>query len=127
MGQHRYELAGSFDWPDFVIIATTSNAHVVDFKAYEVIGTEGDDGPLIFETPGSQTPFPGTTKLEEAAVYVHGDVKWDGCSNWHFDHQDEVMLHFCDKDSAVKIGALLGRMYDIAKELMPDTWHERAG
>ena len=57
---------------------------------------------------------------DEAQVFLSGSIKWDGCSNLRFDEQDHVMLHFCSRDEAVAVGTLLGRLYDMAKELIPN-------
>ncbi len=58
--------------------------------------------------------------LEDAVRFLHGHIKWDGCSNWHFNEQDQVMLHFCDVEQASNIGVLFRRMYEWAATEMPE-------
>lgn len=77
------------------------------------------DKPLLDSASGGTSSADITDSLEPEEVYLHGDVKWDGCSNWFFDAQDGIMLHFCDRESVMNIGALLGRLYDFSSKLMP--------
>lgn len=72
-----------------------------------------------FERDGSSGFLDFAHSVTEAQVYLHGSLKWDGCCNLYFDQQDKVMLHFCGKKEAENIGVLLGRLYDLAKELVP--------
>jgi len=51
--------------------------------------------------------------------FLHGSIKWDGCSNWHFDIQDDCMIHFCSAQDAAAIGVLFSELYRIADELIP--------
>ena len=56
------------------------------------------------------------TVLDEAgAMICDGSIKWDGCSNWHFD----PCVHFCGKQQSIDLGTLFGSLYDWALELMP--------
>src|SRR5579863_10552918 len=59
-----------------------------------------------------------TENYKEAQVYLSGYVKWEGCSNFKFDVQDYIRLHFCSKEDAEGVGKLLGKLYNIAKELL---------
>ena len=102
-----------------------SVSYAVEFSLYEVVGWAGDTG---FRRPGAAL-FPKKDTLDandptdDAALsepYLHGFVKWDGCSDWHFDAQDELMLHFCGKRQAMRLGTLMERLYDLAAELMPE-------
>jgi hypothetical protein len=104
----------------FHITATPNNYHPgkpplsVAFRVVECTGEEMDGTPLYGEgfisDPSVVPPF------------LSGDVKWDGCSNWDW-HTSECMQHFCTKDSAVKIGVLMGRLYDLAAEMIPGFDH----
>lgn len=75
-----------------------------DFVVYEMVGLPGyGHGPVM--AGESDTP---------TESFLHGYVKWDGCSNWHFDEQDRIMLHFCGVKRATDIGELFRRIYQIA-------------
>ncbi len=95
--------------------------HVLDFKVYEILWKE-PDGTFAFDREGSIGSDPVLT-TSEAQVYLSGGIKWDGCSNMHFDEQDRVMLHFFSKREAMNTGVLLGRLYDLAAKLIP-AWSE---
>jgi len=87
----------------FTIVAFTDGDYMVDFHVYEIDCEEG------------------------AEPYLHGHVKWDGCSNWHFDEQDRAMLHCCSREDLTRIGEVMAACWDWAAELCPK-WagHPRA-
>lgn len=105
--------------------------YLVEFKIYDIEGWVEDktkgvyDKPLWHERDAPTHPAFIET-LECAEVYAHGDVKWDGCSNWHFDEQDRVMLHGCTRGKIQRFGDILGTCWDWTKELCPD-WAEDMG
>jgi hypothetical protein len=45
---------------------------------------------------------------------IAGSVKWDGCSNLNVEQ-----IHFCGRDDAVKLGEVLGAIYDAAESVIP--------
>lgn len=92
-----------FRYPDF--------PSSLDFEVVAVIG-ETTDGALCFE--GVDDPNDWHEDPLTAPTFLHGDIKWDGCSNWSFDEQDRVMLHFCGAVAATGLGRLMRRMYEIA-------------
>jgi hypothetical protein len=61
-----------------------------------------------------------TDDLAKAQVFLHGHVKWDGCSNWHFDIDDGIMLHACERWELVRVGEVMARCWDWTKELLPN-------
>lgn len=91
----------------------------VEFKAYKVIGWDTKTGAAVFEK--ADDPCCGPTESPcEAEVFLSGSVKWDGCSNWRFDSQDDVMIHFCSVGQAENVGKLFRWLYEIAADIMPD-------
>lgn len=99
---------------------------IVSFECYRVTGWEGaeggpprwyggGDGPVVGEAEGALT-------WEDARVrpHLHGDVKWDGCSDWSFPEQieEDTMLHFCGRGYALATAVLLDRCYNLALEVM---------
>lgn len=72
-----------------------------------------------FHRAGARSSPDPVYKTNEAEVFLSGSIKWDGCSNLRFDHQDRVMLHFCGKQEAMDIGILLGWLYELAAEMVP--------
>ena len=108
---------------DFTIVAVT-HEYRVDFKIYEVIGlAEGAtlgvyDVPEFYTTENDRL----TESIQEAELYLHGEVKWDGCSNWHFDEQDRVMLHGCARQDVLRFGEVMAACYDWAAEIFGPSW-----
>lgn len=86
--------------------------YVVSYEVFEIAGWQDGDKPLF----GSEF----VDKLEDAQVFLHGDVKWDGCSNWYFDEQDRGMLHGCSKENLLSIGGVMAACWDWSAELMPN-------
>lgn len=94
----------------FTVIAMV-HSHSVVFTIYEIMAWEEGDVPLYGDYSDS---------LETAAVFLHGSVKWDGCSNWHFDAQDACMLHGCSREDLTRMGEVMGRCWDWAAQLLPN-------
>lgn len=104
---------------DWLILSEFIAGHdsVLDFMVFQVTGQYADGKPSfeVADDPACDS----TADLVEAQVFLQGAIKWDGCSNWHFDEQDNCMLHFCGARQASGIGRLMERMYDIAAARMP--------
>jgi len=88
----------------------------VDVEAYR---THAWGDGREYQRADSDTSPDCTPDLARARRYLHGSVKWDGCSNLHLDEQDEAMLHFCGRKEARNIGELLARIYDLAHDVLP--------
>ena len=90
-------------------------------KTWKDIGFSGDfiQGKnkcfLLFEI--YNMPVEGKTE----DLFMSGSVKWDGCSNFRFDGQDDCMLHTCDREGMEAIGTLLTRIWDTATEII-EAW-----
>jgi len=106
---------------DFVIVAEP-HSHHVDYKIYNMYGYDQATGPYFCKEDENGAINP-VDNIEEADVFMSGSVKWDGCSNWHFNEQERGMIHGCCKDHLVNIGLALGEAWDWTKELIPNTWH----
>lgn len=89
----------------------------VEYEIYEIAGIYADGQATYFlkGDPG----FEPVDAIEQAQLFAHGSVKWDGCSNWYFDEQDEVMLHGCDRGYLTGIGEILATCWDLTKSLCP--------
>jgi hypothetical protein len=108
----------TISWEDIQYTAVME-AHeaYVDLKVYHIVG-EGDS--FLYEIMGEPCGRM-TEDLAIAQVFLSGSIKWDGCSNLQFDAQEHCMLHFCGKKAATDVGVLLGRLYEMAWEMMPGT------
>ena len=65
---------------------------------------------LVRQEPGEVPDF----DCEEGR-FLSARFKWDGCSDVSF----AGMLHFCEREHLANVGVLLGRLYDLAAELIP--------
>jgi hypothetical protein len=82
-------------------VAAWPQGHYVDFNVYEIVEFQESS------TPGTIEP------------YLHGYVKFDGCSNWYFDQQDRVMLHGCTRADVLRFGEIMAACWDWAAEIIP--------
>lgn len=102
------------DW----LVCAKVYSHRAEFEIYEIAGRE-EDGKLLFNRK-DWTSLPDTVEeLVEAQLWAHGRVKWDGCSDWHFDEQEQGMLHFCTRDQLGDLGELLKFCWDYARDNIP--------
>lgn len=97
------------------IVVQQSYELVVDFKVYPVRG-ESEDGERIYECGDDGSGF--TRHVELANDYLHGFVKWDGCSNWYFDEQDTCMLHFCGVNMVQDLMSVMCHCYEVAEDVL---------
>ena len=104
---------------NFTVVAEV-RSHYVEFRVYDIEGWEVSpvQKPLWTRAGATGHPDPVDT-LEESEPYLHGSVKWDGCSNWHFDQQDRVMLHGCSREDVQRFGDVMGYCWDWTAQLCP--------
>lgn len=111
--------ASQVPFGDYLILHAPRNEAVLGFLVIEVVGTRGSptlparNVALLFR--GLHEDI--TDNVDQAKVFLEGQIKWDGCSDWLFNQGESgnSMLHFCGSADAVAIGALLGKLYEIAK------------
>lgn len=108
---------------DFTIIAHVEQ-NSVSFDIYDIEGwTEGVRGvfdvPIWHRSGSTHWPDP-VSRVEEAERFLHGVVKWDGCSDWHFDEQDRNMLHSCGLHGLQRMGDVMAFCWNWASELLPN-------
>lgn len=117
---------GLLVWEDIRYIAIFTECevapeHVVEVKVYELLGIETlqKPGRILFQDGNVSRDRYSTTAMSEAEVFMEGDIKWDGCSNWSFYPADNCAIHFCGADDAAKLGELFKRLYEEAEHLIP--------
>ena len=101
--------------------------HWIDFAAYIVVchvrDTKGFDPKLppeacLFAKRDATPTERVTTNINDAEVFVTGFIKWDGCSEWHF---DEGGYHACGLEQAERVGRIARVLYQEAGNIMgPD-------
>lgn len=99
-------------WEDIQFAAEfrSVNTAVVDVRVVQIQGC--GNSPLQFVKYGPKGSGPPTESFDDADTFLHGHIKWDGCSNWSF--QYDCMLHFCGVEQGFAIGILFMRLYDEA-------------
>ena len=103
-------------FPDlgFSIVAFPG-AYFVEYIIYAHDGCDNEI-PYFHKQDSACYPDPVTT-FEEADVFMHGDVKWDGCSNWYFDEMSRGAFHGCCREHLTNIGQIMGEAWDWTKEI----------
>ena len=101
------------------LVVANKGSHSMHFTVYDVMGTASNTEVYLplknSNTSESALLDVETLDFSPFQIYLHGDIKWDGCSNMHFDEQENCMLHFCGRTDALKIGILLGYLYKLAE------------
>jgi hypothetical protein len=92
-------------------------SHWVDFTIYQITGFFEGEIKGVYDKPCYGDDFKDC--LTDVPVFIHGAVKWDGCSNWDFDFNDDVLWHQCDRDGLLSIGKILVECWDITARLLP--------
>lgn len=96
--------------------------HIAEVEAYEIKG-RADDLPM-FEDARNETGGSLTEDRANWARYLHGSVKWDGCSNIIFDEllpsggRTPSYLHFCGRQDAKQLADMMDAIYDLAFQAM---------
>lgn len=97
-----------------ITLLLTVEEYNIGFVIYEHVGTDAN-GAILYESEHGKY----VESVEDSEIFMHGYIKWDGCSNWHIDSQDSGMLHFCDKTEFKKIGDIMAYCWDITEEILP--------
>ena len=105
---------------NFTVIANAYEYHV-EYTIYDHEETE-DDGPMYHKKDSDYYPDP-VENVEDADIYMHGYIKWDGCSNWYIDEQDRGMLHGCTRNDCKRAGDIIARCWDLTRALCKN-WYD---
>lgn len=101
-----------------VVAEQHENGCSVSYIVFQTLGV--DEQGVRWWIKDRDGIFGMTSNIDEADVYLHGFVKWDGCSNWYFDEQDHAMIHFCGRRGMKRVSDLLFACFDMTEELIPD-------
>ena len=99
----------------FTVVATPDRCKV-SFVIYDI--AELFESVPCWHRAGASCWPDSVDTLEEAEVYLTGEVKIDGCSDWHFDEQDRLMLHGCSRDDVERFGKIMAACWDWATEIL---------
>lgn len=115
------------EWPDIMYtVRATPHEHYVDYAIYEITGLSNDakGNPTVphYQLKGGEN-YDDTDSIDNAKVFAHGTVKWDGCSDWMIDSMvRNRMLHGCGRSDITNVGEVLARCWDWTESLIPDNW-----
>lgn len=99
----------------YTILNYPINEAVQGFIVLKIFGIDSGNN-LMFEYEKEGGAILGSADPSRADVYLHGYVKWDGCSNWYFDNQDNCYLHFCGEEEAALLGEIMRTAYKITRD-----------
>lgn len=87
----------------------------IEFEVYEVVGWEMK-GARLYEKKGAEVlpTIEHTTVIEEAATFIRGWIKWDGCSHFWFGDENQY-LHLCGLDRIARLKDVLDVLIAEAK------------
>jgi len=91
--------------------------HHVDFRIFAITGRSVPEDAPLYERKGAESSTEHATDWREAARYVDGSVKWDGCSHLYFG-DEEAYLHLCGRKQFDNLTATLIAVYERCGELM---------
>jgi hypothetical protein len=117
------KLTKHFKELNFTVVVTVDGLRA-HFVVYEIDGYGEGANKGVYDVPfwhkaGSKSyPDPVDT-IEESEPYLHGAVCSTGCSDWHFDEQDRIMLHACQREGLERFGKIMAACWDWAGELLP--------
>ena len=109
------------DWTDIGFSArlTEKGSHLAEFAIY----SQDCRYPVMYHRRGATSWPDPVESIEDAEVYAHGTVKWDGCSNWQIDEAERICLHGCSREDLLALGEAMARCWDWAGEVL-DTWDQ---
>lgn len=106
------------NFPDLhcIISAIFEKNSRVDFVIYEIerweASRDGENNWKPIYPDGAMFP-------EDFTPYLHGFVRFDGCSNWHFDKQERgTMLHACSRIELQRFSDMMIACWDWANTLL---------
>lgn len=106
---------------DFTVIALL-HEYYVEYTIYDIEGIDDNKNP-VWHKKNSPVAPDSVEKLSEAQIYLHGTVKFDGCSDWYFDEQDSCMLHGCSREGISRFGEIMAICWDWTGKLIPEKWY----
>lgn len=111
-GEKVYELPELW----FTVVATSADSLAVNFKVYEMESQE----PIQYRSKDTDD-FNPVSSPEGAEVFLSGVVKWDGCSDWHFDEQDTwKVIQACHRGELLNIGKVMAFCWDFAMKVFSE-------
>jgi hypothetical protein len=93
--------------------------HWMDYEVHD-IADEDSEGQKLFAFENEHGTDDLTPDIEKAIIFMHGAIKWDGCSHNNL----QEYIHGCARKDMTRIGTLFEKLFDIACEKMPKSADE---
>ncbi len=84
----------------------------------EWAGTKGMPDGMCLELKDAKNGTDQADTLDDAEIYVHGMIKWDGCSHLSFPATETCMWHVCGLHSWLAVANLMARLPKVLGPLM---------
>lgn len=87
---------------------------------FTIVPHMGEDGDTFHRTGALGGPDP-TSDIDEAQVFAHGYIKWDGCADFDVGDNREHSFrhHTCGRRHMALCGRMLDSVYDVAARVIP--------
>jgi hypothetical protein len=116
-GVKHFYLPGENGNLSFWVEATPVNdGCACEFVCYDCVSI--DDSSKVYYFPTGKDNDE-TNDPNKAVRFLIGRIKWDGCADLMFFPDNDRCQHFCGPKDAKRVGQLVDRLYQIAKELIP--------
>lgn len=100
---------------DFTVVGIPGE-YAYDFKVYQVAGSSQPEHDQLYRKANGES-WDLTDKISEAAVFLSGTIKWDGCGHLHFDEQEEAAaIHVCGSDGATSLAELIEHLWKLGSQ-----------
>jgi hypothetical protein len=104
----------------FTIKTESESDYILNVTVYTILGTDTKTGEILWQKDQNGCGGIPTTLLSEAEIFMEGDIKWDGCSNWTFDPTHGLPIHFCGPNDMEPILNLWRWIYKYAESNIPN-------
>lgn len=101
----------------------------LDFLVVQITGQQHPGNENVYERYGDGPTDEGTLDPADADIFLSGNIKFDGCSNWDFEDlsKHDTALHFCGARHVAELGRLFAHLHEIAAERIPGFDRDLAG
>jgi hypothetical protein len=118
---------------EMVTVVAIPRDHYVDFYLYPIaahdvilgpsglIGTDDTVGKIYYQRDGATSGGDRVTDLAEAEMFMYGDIRASGCSDWIF--VEAPAIHCCSRKDIMQFGEWPAMCWNLMNELCPH-WDE---
>lgn len=121
--------ADGFGW---TVRLTWDSDTWINFEVFRVVGVDGDGTRQVYEHKDWKCSGDETEDIDDAHPYVHGTLKWDGCSHVNFGrggyiHGCNADFDFAEPSEALRLAFTFAREQMSHTDFGPIGGEERTG